>query len=149
MWRPDSRSAQSLPYPSRATLLFRSVWPYIPDRLLRLVKYIPTKDHIHFRRTLDTIESYSKVLVHEKTKAVFGDTDSVSEKQDLMSIIGKLRHCCATKADLTAQHSVRANTSEDPEHRLSDEEMISQMATFLLQGEQVIQVYPSLCGRVN
>ena len=33
--------------------------------------------------------------------------------------------------------------------RLSDEEMISQMATFLLQGEQVIQVYPSLCVRVN
>ena len=113
------------------------------------MKYIPTKDHVHFRRTLDTIESYSKVLVHEKTKAVFGDTDSVSEKQDLMSIIGKLRHCCATKAYLTAQHSVRANTSEDPEHRLSDEEMISQMATFLLQGEQVIQVYPSLCVRVN
>ncbi|RDX46745.1 cytochrome P450 [Lentinus brumalis] len=101
--------AESVPYPSRATLLFRSIWPYLPDKLLRLVKYLPTRDHIHFRRTLDKIEGYASSLVQEKTRAV---------------------------TVLTMIRSVRANASEDPKHRLSDVEMISQMSTFLLAGHE-------------
>ncbi|KAI0706269.1 cytochrome P450 [Cerioporus squamosus] len=110
--------AQSVPYPSRATLLFRSFWPYFPDRLLRLVRYLPTRDHIHFRRTLEKIESYSWSLVQEKTKAVLEESANAPNKRDIMSII------------------VRANAAEDPKHRLSDDEMISQMATFLLAGHE-------------
>ncbi|RPD64581.1 cytochrome P450 [Lentinus tigrinus ALCF2SS1-7] len=110
--------AESLPYPARTTMLFRSVWPYLPDRLLRLVKYLPTKDHIHFRRTLDKVEDYSWTLVQEKTKAILEDSEKAPNERDIMSII------------------VRANASEDPKHCLSRNEMISQMATLLLGGHE-------------
>ncbi|TFK84945.1 cytochrome P450 [Polyporus arcularius HHB13444] len=110
--------AESVPYPSRATLLFRSIWPYLPDKLLRLVKYLPTRDHIHFRRTLYKIEGYASSLVQEKTRAVLEESDNAPNKRDIISIM------------------VRANASEDPKHRLSHVEMISQMSTFLLAGHE-------------
>ncbi len=48
-----------------------------------------------------------------------------------------LDHGMRDSSDLTACCSVRANTSEDPKHRLSDVQMITLMATFLLAGERV------------
>ncbi len=87
-WTRPCHSAESVPYPSRATLLFRSIWPYLPDQLLRLVKYLPTRDHIHFRRTLDKIEGYASSLVQEKTRAVLEESETAPNKRDIISIMG-------------------------------------------------------------
>ncbi|KAI8989230.1 PAH-inducible cytochrome P450 monooxygenase PC-PAH 1 [Trametes punicea] len=108
--------ADAMPFPPRATLLFRYFWKWIPMPFLKFVRYIPTKEHIRLRRTLDIINKFSKELIDEKTEAVLAGKDE--KKKDIMSIL------------------VKANASEDPKSRISDEEMISQMATFLLAGHE-------------
>ncbi|RPD64802.1 cytochrome P450 [Lentinus tigrinus ALCF2SS1-6] len=107
--------ADSIPNPSTFTILFRSLWYYIPDSILKYVKYMPGKDHARFRKTLKLINEYSKNLIDEKTEAVLAGKEG---KKDIMSIL------------------VRANAAENPKERLTDEEMIAQMATFLFAGHE-------------
>ncbi|KAJ3011042.1 hypothetical protein NUW54_g2300 [Trametes sanguinea] len=80
------------------------------------VKYIPTKEHIRFRRTLNIINNFARELIAQRTAAALAGKNE--NKKDILSIL------------------VRANASEDPKSRLSDEEMISQVATFLLAGHE-------------
>ncbi|KAI9066918.1 cytochrome P450 [Trametes sanguinea] len=108
--------ADAIPFPSRLTILFRHFWRYIPMPILKFVKYVPTKDHIRFRRTLNVINDFARELIEQKTEAVLAGKNE--NKKDIMSIL------------------VKANASENPKSRLSDEEMISQMATFLLAGHE-------------
>ncbi|KAI0640269.1 PAH-inducible cytochrome P450 monooxygenase PC-PAH 1 [Trametes polyzona] len=108
--------ADAIPFPSRLTVLFRHLWKYIPMPLLDYVQYVPTKEHIRFRRTLKVINEFARDLIKEKTEAVLAGKHE--NKKDIMSIL------------------VKANASENPKSRLSDKEMISQMATFLLAGHE-------------
>ncbi|KAI0829070.1 PAH-inducible cytochrome P450 monooxygenase PC-PAH 1 [Trametes gibbosa] len=108
--------ADAIPFPSRMTVLFRHFWRYIPMPILSFVQYIPTKEHIRFRSTLKVINNFAKDLIKEKTEAVLAGKNE--NKRDIMSIL------------------VKANASENPKSRLSDSEMISQMATFLLAGHE-------------
>lgn len=53
-----------------------------------LVRYVPTKDHVRLRRTLDLIHDYARSLIKEKTEALLaGKADN---ERDIMSILGKL-----------------------------------------------------------
>ncbi|KZS99422.1 cytochrome P450 [Laetiporus sulphureus 93-53] len=106
----------SVMHPSKGTLLFRSVWPYIPEKLLRYAVYIPTTENKRLRDSLKTINSLSRRLINEKTEKLLHSEDK--RRKDIMSIL------------------VRANTSEDPRAQLTDREMIAQMATFLLAGHE-------------
>ncbi|TBU50069.1 cytochrome P450 [Dichomitus squalens] len=106
----------AIPYPSNLTLFFQSFWHLIPMPILKYAKYIPTKDHVRFRRTLKVINNFAKTLIDEKTEAVLAGNGE--KKKDIMSIL------------------VKANASEDPKSRLTNEEMMSQMATFLLAGHE-------------
>ncbi|KAI0779018.1 PAH-inducible cytochrome P450 monooxygenase PC-PAH 1 [Trametes elegans] len=108
--------ADAIPFPSRSTLLFQHFWRYIPMPILKYVKYLPTKGHTRFRQTLNVINDFARDLIAEKTEAVLAGKNE--NKKDIMSIL------------------VKANASENPKSRLSDEEMISQMATFLLAGHE-------------
>ncbi|OSD02196.1 PAH-inducible cytochrome P450 monooxygenase PC-PAH 1 [Trametes coccinea BRFM310] len=108
--------ADAIPFPSRLTLIFRHFWRYIPMPILKFVKYVPSKEHIRFRRTLNVINDFARELIAQKTEAVLAGKNE--NKKDIMSIL------------------VKANASENPKARLSDEEMISQMATFLLAGHE-------------
>ncbi|KAI0354772.1 PAH-inducible cytochrome P450 monooxygenase PC-PAH 1 [Trametes cingulata] len=108
--------ADAIPFPSRFTLLFRHFWRYIPMPILSLVKYTPTKEHIRFRRTLKVVNAFARDLIQQKTEAVLAGKHE--NKKDIMSIL------------------VKANASENPKSRLSDSEMVSQMATFLLAGHE-------------
>ncbi|OJT07986.1 Cytochrome P450 4F5 [Trametes pubescens] len=108
--------ADAIPFPSKLTLLFRHLWRYIPMPILAFVQYVPTKEHIRFRRTLKVINKFARDLINEKTEAVLAGKNE--NKKDMMSIL------------------VKANTSENPKSRLTDNEMISQMATFLLAGHE-------------
>ncbi|KAI0652675.1 PAH-inducible cytochrome P450 monooxygenase PC-PAH 1 [Trametes meyenii] len=108
--------ADAIPFPSKANVLFRHFWRYIPMPILNYVKYIPSKEHIRFRKTLGVINDFAQGLIREKTEAVLSGKNE--NKKDIMSIL------------------VKANASENPKSRLTDEEMISQMATFLLAGHE-------------
>ena len=54
--------------------------------ILKFVQYIPTKDHIRFRRTLKVINQFAKTLIDEKTEAVLAGNGE--KKKDIMSILG-------------------------------------------------------------
>ncbi|KAH9935136.1 PAH-inducible cytochrome P450 monooxygenase PC-PAH 1 [Epithele typhae] len=107
--------ADAIPNPSKFTIFFRSTWHLIPMSILKYVKYWPTKDHRRFRKTLDVINAFAKELITEKTAHAQTGKDN---KKDIMSLL------------------VRANASEDPRSRLTEDEMISQVATFLLAGHE-------------
>lgn len=134
-------SADAIPYPSKFTLLFRALWPYIPMRFLKLVQYIPTRDHVRFRKTLKIINNFAKGLIDEKTEAVLAGQGE--KKKDIMSILGSIpRSFILFFHSLTCifARAVKANASENPKQRLTDEEMMSQMATFLLAGTHLYLV---------
>ena len=52
----------------------------IPTPILKFVQYIPTKDHIRFRRTLKVINQFAKTLIDEKTDGKFAGV--VDKAQD-------------------------------------------------------------------
>ncbi|KAL6303953.1 cytochrome P450 [Sparassis latifolia] len=108
--------ADSLLYPTKPTILFRSIWKYIPEHLLRLINYIPTREYSRFRRSLTTINWFAKQVIDEKTEACLAG--KAENKKDIMSIL------------------VKANASEDSRTRLKESEMTAQMATFLLAGHE-------------
>lgn len=101
--------------------------------LLKIVQYIPTKDHARFRQTLGVINDFARSLIAEKTEAVLAG--KAENKKDIMSILGTSYLGSDTHLSNTCVHVVKANASENPKQRLSDEEMVSQMATFLLAGK--------------
>nr|BAL05189.1 cytochrome P450 [Phanerodontia chrysosporium] len=107
--------ADSLLYPSAWSTIFRGLWRFIPDQLLFYVRYLPTREYTRFRYTLNIINKVSKSLIDQKSEDLLsGDKSS----KDVMSVL------------------VRANSSENPRSQLSEEEMVSQMATLTLAGHE-------------
>lgn len=54
--------------------------------ILAFVQYVPTKEHIRFRRTLKVINKFARDLINEKTEAVLAGKNE--NKKDMMSILG-------------------------------------------------------------
>lgn len=83
-----SRSSRdSVMHPSGAILIFRSLWHYLPDSLIRLTDYLPTREARRFRRTVTVINRLSKKLINEKTQACLDRKDE--NLRDIMSILGE------------------------------------------------------------
>ena len=76
----------AVPFPSKLNQIFRSFWTYIPMSILYYVKYVPTKEHVRFRRTLKVINKFAKELIDEKTEAILAGKGE--NKKDIMSILG-------------------------------------------------------------
>ncbi|CCM03242.1 uncharacterized protein FIBRA_05367 [Fibroporia radiculosa] len=106
----------SVMHPTRATLLFRSMWPYIPDSILRFIVYIPTKEYKRLRYSLQTINQLSRRLIGQKIETCLNNDGE--KKKDIMSLL------------------VKANASENPKTELRQAEMTAQVATFLLAGHE-------------
>lgn len=62
---------------------------YLPVPLLRLMRHLPMRRYIHFRRSLDTLNEYSRKLIEEKSAALFHGTED--NKRDVMNILGGSR----------------------------------------------------------
>ncbi|THG97108.1 hypothetical protein EW026_g4830 [Hermanssonia centrifuga] len=105
----------SVMHPTIWNTLFRSFWRHMPSALLEYVGYIPTREYTRFRKAMQVIGRVSKQLIDEKTKS-YSDGDDT--RKDAMSVL------------------VRANISENPKTRISEEEMISQMAVLILAGHE-------------
>ncbi|EPS95008.1 hypothetical protein FOMPIDRAFT_1033095 [Fomitopsis schrenkii] len=109
----------SMMHPTTGSLLFRHFWPYIPEWLLRGLVMLPVKQFKRMRHGLYTINRLSQELIEQrKSEKTQSASDAEARGRDLMSIL------------------VRANASENPRHRLTDNEMIAQVATLLLAGHE-------------
>jgi cytochrome P450 len=94
--------------PPRYDFIFKRLWCYIPGLLLDLVQYLPTSQYRRYRNYLAFMRNFSQGMIEKSI--IEGDG------KDIMSVL------------------LRANASEDPRGRLSDTEMVDQIANLLFAG---------------
>ncbi|KAM5543148.1 hypothetical protein V8D89_003022 [Ganoderma adspersum] len=102
--------------PSKAMVLFRATWDYIPGPLLKLIRYIPVHPWTRLRDLNDLFREYGRKIIREQGPNT--DMEKKSTSKDIMSIL------------------IKANSSEDPKSRLDDEEIIAEMFTLTLAGHE-------------
>ncbi|KAN0129605.1 cytochrome P450 [Lactarius tabidus] len=105
--------------PSRYAIVFRTLWYYIPEVLMDLLRYLPTPRFRQFR-------NYS-AFMHNFSRGVIEKSIVEGDGKDVMSVL------------------LRANASEDPRARLSDIEMVDQIATLLFAGHDTTTNTLSWC----
>ncbi|KAI0263467.1 cytochrome P450 [Gloeopeniophorella convolvens] len=95
-------------YPSDWDVLFKATWRLIPESLLSYVRYLPSREYSRFRRYLDFTRNFAREIIQKSI--IKGDG------KDIMSVL------------------LRANASEDPKSRMSNDELVDQVSTLLLAG---------------
>ena len=130
----------------------RRLLPYLPDfgspaLRRKLVEMVPHEGLQRMKAFVDTMHRRSVEIFREKQLALQRGDEAVmkqvGEGKDIMSILGSI-----PRSFILFFHSlicifaraVKANASENPKQRLTDEEMMSQMATFLLAGTHLYLV---------
>jgi hypothetical protein len=106
-------SIDSTLYPSRFDLVFRALWCYIPEPLLHYVRYLPFREYRRFRTFLDFSDSFSRGIISES-----------KEKRDGKDMISVL---------------LRANASENPNDKMTDSEVVSQITCVITFSLKTIQ----------
>jgi cytochrome P450 len=89
-------------YPSWYDVIFKDTWRYIPEPLLDYVRYLPMREYRGFRAWQDTIREFSRGLIKQNMEKGDG--------KDIMSVL------------------LRANGSSIPKNKMSDDEMVDQIA---------------------
>ncbi|KAI0263459.1 cytochrome P450 [Gloeopeniophorella convolvens] len=97
-------------YPSWYDLMFKETWSYLPESVHSLIRYLPIREYRRFRSFLDYMRKFSREMVK--------DSIASGDGKDIMSVL------------------LRANESEDPKSKISETEMIDQMATLLMTGHE-------------
>ncbi|KAG9217624.1 hypothetical protein CCMSSC00406_0010165 [Pleurotus cornucopiae] len=115
----DNLFANARACPPKWNVLFKALWRYIPTPILRFVEYIPTKEYLRFRHFKTVSRRVAKELVTQKISSM-DITPEDEPRRDFMSVL------------------FRANASEDPQHRLDEDEVLSQMGTIILAGHDTV-----------
>ncbi|KAH9980906.1 cytochrome P450 [Lactifluus volemus] len=97
-------------YPSHFDIIFKSLWRYIPEPLLHYVRYLPSREYRRLREYSDSVRHFSRDIIK--------DILSKGDGQDIMSAL------------------LRANASENPDNKMSDEEVNDQIASLLFAGHE-------------
>ncbi|KAF5365917.1 hypothetical protein D9758_006666 [Tetrapyrgos nigripes] len=101
--------------PSNGALIGLDIAQYLPSRVIQIITdYLPSPRLRVLRRNGQTVDRVAKELVEMKFNALLEGKG----KRDVMSLL------------------VKANASEDPKTRLSNEELIAQMRTIALAGHE-------------
>ncbi|KZV71385.1 cytochrome P450 [Peniophora sp. CONT] len=100
----------SMLYPHRWDVVFRSLWRFFPPNLLRLLRYLPNREYRRPRNFQDYMRAFGRKLI-DQTQA-----DTKGTGKDVMSVL------------------LRANGAEEARLKLSDGEVIDQISTILLAG---------------
>ncbi|KAI0259409.1 cytochrome P450 [Gloeopeniophorella convolvens] len=100
----------SMLYPSAFDLLFKSTWRYIPEPLLNFVQYLPSREYRRFRAYLDYVREFARHIIARKAEKGDG--------ADLMSVL------------------LRKNMSESPDKRITQRELVDQLSTLVLAGQE-------------
>lgn len=79
-------------------MLFRAIWDFLPEPILKLFKYIPIHPFTRMLALGRIYESYGKRILREKRLDV--DAEKEVKNKDIMSILSKYRillfiHHCA------------------------------------------------------
>ncbi|KAF8266543.1 cytochrome P450 [Lactarius quietus] len=90
---------------SRYDVILRTLWYYVPEVLMDLAQYLPAPRFRRFRKYSAFIRNFSRGIIEKSIMEGDG--------KDVMSVL------------------LRANASEDPRAKLSDIEMVDQIATLL------------------
>ncbi|KAI0715286.1 cytochrome P450 [Earliella scabrosa] len=103
-------------HPSAGSILFRTMWHYLPDWVIDILKRSPNR---MLKRAAETSSLFREVagrLLKEKESEM--NAKAEDGHKDVLSIL------------------VKANASEEPKGRLSDDEMKAQMQTLTLAGHE-------------
>ncbi len=82
--RGDSVDTQL--YPDAMNMVYRALWPYVPDALLALTKYTPGRIYSRYRGLNAEFEKIGKPLYHSN------NVDGLSSregKKDVMSVLSE------------------------------------------------------------
>ena len=82
-------------------LIFKSTWRYVPEFLLRFVRYLPTREYRRFRTYLDYVREFAGDVIKNAAKG---------EGNDMISVL------------------LRTNAAEDPKNRLKHLEIVDQLS---------------------
>jgi cytochrome P450 len=82
--------------------VFRALWRYIPEPILHFVRYLPSREYRRFRSYSDYVRIFAQDMIKESM--IRGDG------KDMMSVL------------------LRANLSEDPKSKMSEEEIVAQIS---------------------
>ncbi|KAK0204383.1 cytochrome P450 [Desarmillaria ectypa] len=102
-------------FPSRAGILFSALPRIMPKPLLRLMDFIPSRQKTHFSSFNVATKKVGQKLLKENIEG--NDLDSSTGK-DVLSILA------------------RANSQEEENKRLSDDEVLAQIASLTLAGHE-------------
>ncbi|KAI0263461.1 cytochrome P450 [Gloeopeniophorella convolvens] len=97
-------------YPAWYDLMFKETWSYLPESIHNLIRYLPVREYRRFRSFLDFMRNFSREMV--KQSMINGDG------KDIMSVL------------------LRANESEDPKSKMTETEVIDQIATLMMAGHE-------------
>jgi hypothetical protein len=105
-WMTTWGSLDSSLYPAQFAIIFKSLWRSIPEFVLRLfLQYLPSREFRRFREYTADVRKFGGNVVKEiKSKG-----DGKGDGQYIMSAL------------------MRANASENPETKLTDEEIVAQV----------------------
>jgi hypothetical protein len=113
-------SIDSTLYPTPLNLVFKSTWRYVPEFLLRFVRYLPTREYRRFRIYLDHAREFAEGIIKKSVANGNGN--------DMMSVL------------------LRTNASEVPKNRLKHPEIVDQLS-YVLEQKQVSVDHGLNCGR--
>lgn len=91
-------------YPAPWYLVFRSLWDYVPQSVLLLMRYLPVREARRFRSHLDYMRNFGRDLLSQT------QVDTEAAGKNIMSVL------------------LRANGAEEAKLKLSDGECIDQIA---------------------
>ncbi|KAF9219092.1 cytochrome P450 [Gyrodon lividus] len=106
----DGLFLDSMLHPPAWDILFKATWNYIPTSLLYFIRYLPTKEYKRFSNYLQTAFRTGKELIDEKASG------TKKGSRDILSVL------------------VQSNLMENSQYRLSEKEMLSQIAILLVAG---------------
>ncbi|CDO77690.1 hypothetical protein BN946_scf184969.g41 [Trametes cinnabarina] len=101
---------------SKAELILRASWDYLPFPILKLFAYVPARTFNHVRYVKNLYMTYGKQILGEKRSEV--DAEKRAGEKDVVTIL------------------VKANESSDEKTRLNEEEILAQMYTLTLAGHE-------------
>ncbi|KAF8531773.1 cytochrome P450, partial [Gautieria morchelliformis] len=100
---------------SDLSITFEALWGFIPLQLAIMLGRFPTKQLSRLKRYMTVARSFAKTIVNTQTQAL-----SVVKEggKDVMSTL------------------IKANMSEDPKTKLTEEEVMAQLTTLMIVGHE-------------
>ena len=73
--------------PSKAAVLLRATWDYVPAPILKLIRYIPVHPWTRIRNLNDLFREYGRQIIREQGPNM--DTEKKVASKDIVSILSK------------------------------------------------------------